>query len=115
MSSPELSVVVVSWNSGEGFAGCLDAVRRSAEHCAAAIEIVVVDNASADGSASAAREAGADVVVENPLNVGFVAACLQGLALARAPWLMLANPDLTVEEGFVGAVLRAAGSAPHDV
>jgi GT2 family glycosyltransferase/glycosyltransferase involved in cell wall biosynthesis len=115
MSSPELSVIVVSWNSGEGLVGCLNAVRRSADQCAAAIEIVVVDNASGDGSASTAREAGADVVVENPLNVGFVAACLQGLALARAPWLMLANPDLAVEEGFVGAVLRAAASAPEDV
>jgi glycosyltransferase involved in cell wall biosynthesis/GT2 family glycosyltransferase len=56
-----------------------------------------------------------DVVVENPLNAGFVVAASQGIALARSPWVLLANPDLRVDEAFVGAVLAAADGAPDDV
>jgi glycosyltransferase involved in cell wall biosynthesis/GT2 family glycosyltransferase len=110
-----LSVVVVAWNSADSVGDCLSALRRSAAAADVRLEIVVVDNASEDDSAAVALAAGADAVVTNPLNVGFVAAASQGIARAQSPWVMLANPDLTVLEGFVGAVVEAARSAPRDV
>jgi glycosyltransferase involved in cell wall biosynthesis/GT2 family glycosyltransferase len=117
MSAPELTVVLVSWNSAKSLPASLGALRRSAAAAgaAAAIEVVVVDNASADQSARLAVELGADLLVENPLNAGYVVAASQGVALARGEWIMLANPDLTVSEGFVGTMLEAARSAPADV
>jgi len=115
VSTPEITTVIVSWNSGAALPSSLGALRRSADAADAAIEVIVIDNGSADDSALVARNAGADLVVENPLNAGYVAAASQGIALANGPWVMLANPDLTVSEGFVGAMLRAAGAVAADV
>jgi glycosyltransferase involved in cell wall biosynthesis/GT2 family glycosyltransferase len=114
-SSPDISVVIVSWNSAESLRASLGPLRRSAEAASASLEIVVVDNASADDSKRVAAEAGADRIVENSLNAGYVVAASQGIALARAPWIMLANPDLTVSDTFVGLMLEAARSAPPEV
>ncbi len=112
--NPALAVVVVAWNSGTLLPGCLAALRTSAEAAGAELELIVVDNGSADDSRDVARRAGARVL-ENDFNAGFVVAASQGLAVGRAPWLMLANPDLTVREGFVGAIVKAAEEAPDDV
>ena len=49
---------------------------------------------------------------ENPVNAGYVVAASQGIALARGAWIMLANPDLTVSEAFVGTMLDAARDPP---
>jgi glycosyltransferase involved in cell wall biosynthesis/GT2 family glycosyltransferase len=62
-----------------------------------------------------AAAAGADTIVENTLNAGYVVAASQGIALARGTWVMLANPDLTVSEGFIAAMLDAARSAAPEV
>lgn len=115
MSVPEITAVIVSWNSEDSLGTSVGALRRSATSAGATVEVIVVENASADNSARVARDAGVDVVVENPLNAGYVAAASQGIALARAAWIMLANPDLTVSEAFVGAMLDAARSVTQDV
>ena len=113
--SPELTVVLVSWNSATSLPASLGALRRSAEAAGVPIEVVVVDNASADESVGLAAQLGADVIVENPLNAGYVVAASQGIGLAQGSWIMLANPDLTVSEEFVGTMLDAARTAPSDV
>jgi N-acetylglucosaminyl-diphospho-decaprenol L-rhamnosyltransferase len=115
VTSPEITVVIVSWNSGQSLPASLGALRRSAAAASAALEIVVVDNASTDDSVRVAADAGADTIVENRLNAGFVVAASQGIALAHGTWIMLANPDLTVSEGFVVAMLEVARSAAPDV
>jgi glycosyltransferase involved in cell wall biosynthesis/GT2 family glycosyltransferase len=115
VTNPEITVVIVSWNSGESLLASLEALRRSAEAADAPLEIVVVDNASTDDSKNIAAKAGADTIVENPLNAGYVVAASQGIALARGTWVMLANPDLTVSQRFVGAMLDAARSVTPDV
>jgi glycosyltransferase involved in cell wall biosynthesis/GT2 family glycosyltransferase len=114
-AAPALTAVLVAWNSAASLGGCIAALRRSGEAAGAAIEIVVVDNASRDDSADIAASAGVERFVRNPLNVGYVAAASQGLALASCPWAMVANPDLLVDEDFVGRILEAAASAPPDV
>jgi GT2 family glycosyltransferase/glycosyltransferase involved in cell wall biosynthesis len=112
---PELTLVIVSWNSAELLGDSIRSFRASADAAGAAVAVVVVDNASSDDSTRAARAAGAETVIENPINVGFVVAASQGIACARSRWVMLANPDLQVDEGFVRAILDAAESAPDDV
>ncbi len=115
LTEPPITAVIVAWNSAESLAGSLAALRRSADQAGAAVEIVVVDNASTDASVAVARDAGADLIVENPVNAGYVVAASQGIARARGRWIMLANPDLTVSEGFVAAMLAAAAEAPPEV
>lgn len=115
MSVPEITVVIVSWNSAESLPASLGALRESAAAANVPLEIVVVDNASADDSSRVAAKAGVDVMVQNPLNAGYVVAASQGIALARGTWIMLANPDLTVSENFVGTMLDTARSAAPDV
>ena len=66
MSAPEITAVIVSWNSAESLRTSLAALHRSADAGGARIEIVVIDNASADDSTGVAAEAGADLVVRNP-------------------------------------------------
>jgi O-antigen biosynthesis protein len=114
-TGPRLTLVMVAWNSAELLPASIEAFRRSGAAASVVTEIVVVDNASTDGSSDVARAAGADRVVENPLNVGFVVAASQGLSLARSAWVLLANPDLVVSEPFVGVVAAAAADAPDDV
>lgn len=88
---PRISIVVVSYNTSDCLAECLDAIGR---YAAADVEIIVVDNASVDGSADRVRRDFPEVrLVASPTNVGFGPANNLGVAVATAPWLMLLNSD----------------------
>ena len=72
-------------------------------------EVVVVDNASADGSAGVAREAAPQArVLEQPANVGFAAGCNVGAAASSAPLLLFLNPDAVPAPGCIDALRAAA-------
>ena len=114
VAPPALTAVVVAWNSADAVATCLGSLAASAESAALTLEAVVVDNGSTDGSAEVAGAAGARVV-RNAVNAGFGVAASQGLAVAGAPLVLLVNPDVIVDEGFVGAIARAADELPDDV
>jgi GT2 family glycosyltransferase len=115
MSEPDLSAVLVAWNSGDALTTCIEAISASASRAQRSLEIVVVDNASSDDSAERARGAGADVVIRNPVNAGYGIAASQGMARANGPWLLLLNPDVGVDLAFVAELLEAAARAPADV
>jgi N-acetylglucosaminyl-diphospho-decaprenol L-rhamnosyltransferase len=80
-----VDVVVVSYESARHLPGCLAALPPPAE-------IVVVDNASTDGSARVAAERGV-LVVRNHRNRGFAAAANQGASLGRGDLILFLNPD----------------------
>jgi GT2 family glycosyltransferase len=70
--------------------------------------IVVVDNASADGTAAILREFGSRIqVIWNQSNVGFAEAQNQGIRASRAEWVLTLNPDLLMEEDFVRRLVDA--------
>lgn len=100
----DLTVVIVSWNVRDLLRRCLRSVDLSAEHRrlnatgkAGGVEIVVVDNASSDGSAEMVRAEFPHVrLVANHENRGFTAASNQGLAQAEGRYLLLLNPDTEV-------------------
>ncbi|MDX2154749.1 MAG: glycosyltransferase family 2 protein [Bryobacteraceae bacterium] len=81
------TVVVVTHNSVEVVDRCLLSCQRLLP-----AEILVVDNASLDGTAEAARRPGVRVFA-NRVNTGFAAAVNQGIAAARTPAVLLLNPD----------------------
>jgi N-acetylglucosaminyl-diphospho-decaprenol L-rhamnosyltransferase len=106
-----VTVVVVSYNVAALLGPCLESVQRTLDALRFGSShsggIVVVDNASCDGSAALVRERFPNAtVVENQENAGFGAACNQGLALAREAVLFL-NPDTEMgEESLLRLLLR---------
>ncbi len=105
-----VSVVVVNWNAGPALARCLASLATDA---AAGTEVVVVDNASTDGSADAAtRDHRWARLVSSPANVGFARGANAGAAAARGGVLVFLNPDATVEPGAVGVLVEALETTP---
>jgi GT2 family glycosyltransferase len=99
VSDAVVTIVVVSYNTRERLLACLDAVaaRLSLSH-----EVIVVDNASADGSAAAVRgRFPAAVVIENAENVGYSRANNQGLRQGRGRYALVLNSDAEVAAGCV--------------
>ncbi len=106
----DLSVVIVNWNAGEHLAHCVDAVRRGAGPLA--IEIIVVDNASGDGSAARVRDS-VDCTIMNRANLGFTVANNQGARCARGRLLLFLNPDAVPAPGALPALVRIADAHPR--
>jgi N-acetylglucosaminyl-diphospho-decaprenol L-rhamnosyltransferase len=115
MTTPRLSAVVVAWKSGASLAKCVESLRASATQADETIQLVVVDNGSTDRAVGELSLDASDIVVRNPLNAGYGVAATQGIARAEGAWILLVNPDITVEQGFVGALLRAADVSGPDV
>ncbi len=93
--SPQVAVVVVSYNTRDLLISCLDSVIESTGP--ADVEIVVVDNASNDGSHETVRQTYPQVmIIANRANLGFGAACNQAIRASTAPFILLLNSDATV-------------------
>lgn len=108
---PTIAVVVVTWQSGATIERCLASLRDGG---AQPLELVVVDNASTDGTPGAVRASFPEAkVVETGANLGFAAACNRGAAATSAPWLLFLNPDTEVRAGALGALIARALSEPR--
>ena len=109
-SSPTLSIIIASYNTRELLAGCLESLRRVADEIE--FEVIVVDNASADGSAQMVREQFPEVkLIEAGRNAGFAAANNIGLAQAKGKFLFFLNPDTIVPRGTLVQLLRPLSPA----
>ncbi|BDG73481.1 glycosyltransferase family 2 protein [Roseomonas fluvialis] len=87
-----LSVVIVTWNCRALVLDCLAALFAS--ELPAQTEVIVVDNASADGTAAAVAVAFPEVLlIANHENAGFAAGNNLGFAVARGQTILLLNPD----------------------
>lgn len=92
MSGIDVSVVIVNYNTKALLADCLDSIREKAQ--AARREVLVVDNASSDGSREYIRERYPEVrLVESGENLGFGRANNLGAAEARGKYLFFLNSD----------------------
>jgi hypothetical protein len=92
---PRVSILVVSYNTRQQTLDCLRSV--VAETRAVPYEIIVVDNASTDGSAAAIAAAFPDVtLIALNENIGFARGTNLAAEHARAPHLLLLNPDTIV-------------------
>ena len=89
---PGISVVLPAWNEEGNVARAVSAARAAAEKHAEKVEVVVVDDGSADGTAEEARRAGAEVVAHGR-NRGYGAALRTGFDSALMPWIFLVDAD----------------------
>jgi len=110
--SPRLSIVIVSFNTRADLERCLDslfAAPPSVPH-----EIVVVDNASQDGSPDAVRTRWPSVqVIQQAANVGFSAANNAGIRASTGELILLLNSDCTVPAGAVDALIAQLIASPQ--
>ena len=100
-----LSVVIPAFNEVSYLPATLDNLRRAAAQCSQPVETIVVDNASTDGTAAVAREAGAVVICEKVRNIGRVRNT--GAAQARGEVLVFVDADTTVPAEFLRRVAEA--------
>ncbi len=108
---PDVSIIIVNWNTKALLRDCL----RSVYDCAGDVgfEIIVVDNASADGSPDVVEEEFPDVrLIRNAGNVGFAAANNQGMRIAEGRYLLLLNSDTRVLDGAIAKSVRFADAHP---
>ncbi|MEI6258856.1 MAG: glycosyltransferase family 2 protein [Deltaproteobacteria bacterium] len=91
---PSLDIVIVNWNTGVQLQNCLNSIAEADQESFELKHVVVVDNASTDGSADqlAARTLPL-TLIKNACNHGFAAACNRGANSSSADYLLFLNPD----------------------
>lgn len=116
MNDPKLSIIIVNWNVCDMLHACLRSVFDAGGLAADRMRVIVVDNASGDGSAEMVRAAFPQVLlISNEDNVGFGRANNQALAHCVGPFVLLLNPDTVVENGGIAALVQSMESQPDAV
>lgn len=109
--SLDVSILVVSYNTRELTLAALRSAIAETNHVS--YEIVVIDNASVDGSAEAITREFPDVrLVALQDNIGFAAANNRASAMARGDFLLLLNPDTVVLDGAIDHLVNFARREP---
>lgn len=100
VNNVDVSVLIVNWNTREVTCECLESVYDQTQGIA--FEVILIDNASSDGSADAIRCRYPEVkLIENKENLGFAAANNQGIKSAQGRYVLLLNPDTVIQEGAI--------------
>jgi GT2 family glycosyltransferase len=106
-----VTVIIVNWNSGALLAECLRCLKLQTLTSA---HVLVVDNASSDGSIAAAGIPADNVeLLQMDVNLGFAAANNRALAACDTEFVALLNPDAFPEPDWLECLLAAARSNPE--
>ncbi len=112
--TPSLDIVIVNWNAGPQLAACLASIEATLRQAFTLSRVVVVDNASSDGSATGVTLQTVDlVVIDNAQNLGFGVACNQGAAACSAEFILFLNPDTVLGEQSLNDALRFMADSTH--
>jgi GT2 family glycosyltransferase len=100
-----VSILITTYNSAKYLKTCLESALQQDY---ADREIIIVDNASTDGTRTVLREFGTRLrVIYNDRNRGFAAGQNQAIALAGGDWLFSLNPDVMLKPDFLSTLLAA--------
>jgi GT2 family glycosyltransferase len=100
----KLSIIIVNYNSKDILLNLLGSINQNTR--LRDLEVIVVDNASKDGSAEALRSKKDVRVIANSRNLGFSTAVNQGIKASGGEYLLLLNPDISVKPGAIDVMLR---------
>ena len=109
-AAADIAVVIVNFNTGDWLARCLASIEAARGDIAA--EVVVIDNASSDGSADAAEAAGVRLI-RNATNRYLSPAWNQGAAETDSPFLLFLNPDTEWFHGTLADLVAVARANPR--
>jgi N-acetylglucosaminyl-diphospho-decaprenol L-rhamnosyltransferase len=114
-TKPELSVVIVNWNVRDLLRRCLESVfvagGPSTDHASPRTEVIVVDNASTDGSVEMIRTEFPQVtILTNTANLGFAGGNNQGIAAAQGRYVLLLNADAEVLGDALSVLVQYMGA-----
>ena len=102
---PHLSIIIVTYNSTRDIDACLDSLDRHPP--GVPYDVVVVDNASPDGTAEAVRRRWPSArVIDAGSNMGFARAINLGIRRSSGNFVLLLNPDTVVTAGAFDTLLR---------
>ncbi len=108
-----VSIIIVNWNVRELLRACLRSVLDDGGLTPAQQQVIVVDNASADGSAAMVQAEFPQIeLIANTDNVGFGRANNQALPRCRGRHVMLLNPDTVVRPGAIAALVAHLDAHP---
>lgn len=113
MTQPQLSVIIVNYNTRALLRACLQALRETQ---GIALETIVVDNASSDGSADMVRAEFPEVILlAQAHNTWFCGGNNIGLEAASAPYGLLLNPDTVVAPDALALMVAYLDAHPEKV
>ncbi len=101
-------VVVVTYNPGETIASFLDSVAKQAE----VESVTVVDNASRDGAAAAAATKAGVAFINTGRNGGYGFGANRGAEAGKAPWILISNADIVLDEGALAGLIAVGEADP---
>lgn len=111
-AQPELSIIIVNWNSAEYLRACLTSIFSA--QCDFLFEVLVIDNGSYDGCGQVLRREFPQVrFLQSPQNLGFAAANNRAFAFSTGKNLLFLNPDTEVVKGALPHMLAVLASTPE--
>jgi GT2 family glycosyltransferase len=107
----DVSIIIVNWNTVDILRGCLFSVYLQTHDIS--YELIVIDNASSDGSAEMVKQEFPQVtLIANSKNRGFAAANNQGMQIAIGCYVLLLNPDTIILDGAIQKSVAFADKHP---
>jgi len=108
----DVSIVVVNWNTKKLLRGCLQSIKDHAGEID--YEIIVVDNASSDGSAAMVLSEFGDVVlITNKTNRGYAAGANNGIRIATGRYVLILNSDILICNSAIAKIVKYADNHPE--
>jgi GT2 family glycosyltransferase len=107
----DVSIIIVSWNAKQYLLDCLNSIVDTADECSQ--EIIVVDNASSDGSPDAVASLFPEVtLIRNKENLGFARANNIAIRTSSGRYVCLINSDVVVLDGCIEGLVKCMDSNP---
>lgn len=101
----DVLIVIVNFNTKDLLRRCLESILATTKTLY--LRIIVVDNASGDGSGEMVKKEFPEaILIENKENIGFAGAVNQGVRSLKAEFTLLLNPDVEVKEGAIERMYR---------
>lgn len=102
---PLTSIIILNFNAGELLIKCVDSIQKTTYKN---YEIILVDNASKDGSHKACKEKFSGItLIENSKNLGFCEGNNVGIRVANGKFIVILNPDTIVEPNWLEELIIA--------
>jgi len=101
---PQFSIIILTWNSEEFIKNCLKSIFSTKGSID--LELIVVDNASEDGTVEIIKEFGPEVrLIFNRKNLGYAKGNNQGIEIAQGEYILFLNPDVVLKENTLKLML----------